>query len=70
MKLPRPSNFKEEKSGPGHPPSLAFKHRKYLVLGLMVTVHCTIRSFFVLDMGNLLKNIVVQVSLHKVWMMM
>ena len=31
----------------------------------MVTVHCTIRNFFVLDMGNLLKNIVVQVSLHR-----
>ena len=65
-----PQTDKKEKSGPGPPPSPAFKHRKYLVLGLMVTVQYTIRSFFVLDKGDLLKNILAQVSLHKVWMMM
>ena len=35
----------------------------------MVTVQYTIRSFFVLDKGDLLKNILAQVSLHKVWVM-
>ena len=47
----------QEKSGLGHPPSPAFKHKKYLVLGLMVTVHCTIRNFSVLDMGELTEEL-------------
>ncbi|OLP76544.1 hypothetical protein AK812_SmicGene43506 [Symbiodinium microadriaticum] len=40
--------------------------KKYLVLVLMVTVHCTIRNFFVLDMGNLLKYLVLvlMVTVH------